>query len=192
MEISIISQLLVALQSSFLGVILGIIYDLVGLIRILLGVTPKTKLTQRLKEKKIPLQTNPFEKNLCSSKKQAVIFFLTDILYFIIVSLIMMVFIYYVNDGIVRWFIFAGLILGMTVYHFTLGKIVSSLFERCGFCVRVLIEYAKVFINKLFIPISKRVKSILSSIKKSRKIKKKSNSEKSKERIILSVGKRSN
>ncbi len=192
MEISIISQLLIALESAFLGVFLGLIYDSVGLIRILLGINPQTKLAQRLKEKKIPLQANPFKKIACSSKKQAVIFFFTDILYFVIVSLVMVVFIYYVNGGIVRWFIFAGLILGLVIYHFTLGKIVSSLLERCGFYIRVLMAYARIFVNKLFIPISRRVKIIISSLKKIRKIKNKSNSKKRKEKIILSVGKREN
>lgn len=189
MEISIISQLLMVVESVFLGIFLGLIYDGVIFLRILFGIIPSSKLTLKLKEKRFLRVSNPYEGVTRGKKTQSVIFFFTDLLYFVIVSLIMAIFIYYVNDGIVRWFIFAGLILGMIVYRFTVGKIIGLFLEHFAFYLRILFKYGKFFIGKLFIPILKKFVKIKLIFEKIPKRKKKKNIEERKSSVLFVVGK---
>ena len=59
MEISFAEQLLVALNSVLLGLGLGAFYDLIRIVRVLLGVSYVNKFNLRLKNIRLPLIKNP-------------------------------------------------------------------------------------------------------------------------------------
>ncbi len=73
---------------------------------------------------------------------------LEDILFFIICGVITFLYLAETNDGQVRYFIMLGLLLGATLYYFTLGAVVmrvSSVIigfvaKTLGFCYRVFIR----------------------------------------------------
>ncbi|RCX17869.1 spore cortex biosynthesis protein YabQ [Anaerobacterium chartisolvens] len=51
-----------------------------------------------------------------------------DLVYWLIVTLVMFIIVYYSNDGEIRGYIFAGTILGVTLYVVALSRIVMKLF----------------------------------------------------------------
>ena len=93
--------------------------------------------------------------------------FITDILYFLVITPIFMIFLYHQNNGIVRWFILFGAILGFLLYYFTLGKLIISVSEYIAFAVKVVFMHIIFFISRPFVPIARFIKTKISKIKAS-------------------------
>lgn len=170
MEISIQEQFIALAMSALIGIFLGAVYDAVKILRSLLGISNANKMTERLKKIRLPLIKNPNLKEKKANKTfQKVILFFTDILYFVVATLVMMVFIYYINFGIVRWYIFLGAILGMLLYHALLDGFVISVFETIMFFLRILVLYLVYFISKPFVSVLKRMKAYFLKLTERRK-----------------------
>ena len=197
MEISIASQIVNLLMSLLVGVCLGGIYDLIRIWRSLLGIEYINKFTLRLKEINLPLIKNP----LLKAKKgnrigENLILFLTDILYFLIVTFVLIIFIYYTNYGIVRWYILTGVIAGFFAYYFTLGKIIISFSEYVVFGIKVARSYTLFLVSRPFVPIIRKIRTKINDYKtkariksKNKKVEKPANN---KRKEIFKVGKSEN
>lgn len=194
MDVSIASQLTSALISAILGLCLGALYDIIRIWRALLGIRYVNKFTRRLKEIRLPLIKNPLSKSKKENKiAENIIMLITDILYFLLVTFVMMIFIYHINSGIVRWYIFAGVIIGFFIYYFTLGKIVISFSEYVVFGIKTIRSYLFFFISRPFLPISRKIKNILPKLKykiKEKRAKKKINKiPQDKRKELMKIGK---
>lgn len=66
-----------------------------------------------------------------------------DVLYWLVGCICIFSMIYYTNDGIIRWFVLAGIFLGMLCYH----KLVSGFLVGC--CCRML-QVARLFLKRVF------------------------------------------
>ena len=78
--------------------------------------------------------------------------FLEDLLYMLISALITFVFIFNINSGKLRFFIFFAVVLGFFAYYFTLGKIIYKSAETViGFTKRI----ARWLLRILSVPLKK-------------------------------------
>ena len=175
MQIFLADQLRVTLLSILLGLGLGALYDIVRIFRTLLGVVYVNRFTDKLKSIKLPLIKNPL---LRERKKRRIaeniMIFITDILYFLTVTFVMIIYVYYVNSGIVRWYIFAGAIFGMLTYYVFVGKLVISVSECIAFFLKVVFLYLAFFISRPFLLLYRKIKPYFQKIKSIKKNNKKS------------------
>lgn len=166
MEISFAEQLLVALNSVLLGLGLGAFYDLIRIVRVLLGVSYVNKFNLRLKNIRLPLIKNPLNSDRKKKKiAEGIMIFITDIVYFFVATLVMTIYTYHINFGIVRWYIFAGAIVGVLFYYVTLGKLVISISECIAFFTKVAFLYLVYFISRPFSFLYVKIKPCFLKIK---------------------------
>ena len=166
MQIFLADQLRVTLLSILLGLGLGALYDIVRIFRTLLGVVYVNRFTDKLKKIKLPLIINPLLRQGKQRRiAENIMIFLTDILYFLTVTFVMIIYVYYVNSGIVRWYIFAGAIFGMLTYYVFVGKLVISVSECIAFFLKVVFLYLAFFISRPFLLLYRKIKPYFQKIK---------------------------
>lgn len=165
MEISIGSQLLIAVYSLLYGAVLGMVYDAFRIGRIFFGINYVNRFTGHIKGIKLPLIRNPMLNDATgkSQRYKNTVVFIGDILYFALITPPSMVFVYAFNNGNVRWYIFFGIIAGFAAYYFTVGKLVISVSEYIAFSVKVFFSYAAYFTVR---PIKKAANFLFSKIRK--------------------------
>lgn len=128
MEISLGQQFSVALFSVMTGAFLGLIYDFFRIIRCLFGIKYGKILFKKI-------QSSESEKKI-SKPMESILMGITDLMYFAAATVIMCIFIYFVNNGIVRWYIYFGAVTGFILYYFTVGRIVISFSSIIAYGIR--------------------------------------------------------
>ena len=157
-EVSFLEYTKAFFYSVLVGVLFGIIYDFFRITRIIItGRTGHTKLTL-LFDKALVRIPNVKTSNKNSTIKRLirkfyfVFVFFEDILFFLITALIMTVFLYQVNYGQLRLYLYAGAVIGFLVYYNTIGRL-------CTFVSGVALSLIKLmcaaFIGYVFIPLFK-------------------------------------
>ena len=181
MEISFWQQLSLPFTSFIFGLIAGALYDAVRILRCCLGVKYKASYPKFLSKIKFPLLNITYRKSKLNSIKETILVGLTDILYFAVLTVFMCIFVYAVNNGRIRWFIYFFSLLGFLAYYFTVGKLVIGASTVISFFIRAVFLYALVF---LLAPI----KAVVTYLRffMSRRIKK-SKSEKSDQKVKYNV-----
>ena len=144
MEVSILNQLFDFVLSMLMGVFLGFASSIAGAVQNLFGIF-EVESFGKLADINFSNIENPLKKKK-SIKYQRIILFFIDILYFIFATISLMIFIYYINDGIVRWYILLGNVLGCFLYKLSFGKIIA-------FLIGLLVFLLKVIILKLLCPL---------------------------------------
>ncbi|NCA93116.1 hypothetical protein EOM82_07770 [bacterium] len=61
--------------------------------------------------------------------KNRVIVFIEDVVYCLFVAAVFMILFYNYSEGRIRFFAFAGVITGFSIYYFTVGKLTQKIFE---------------------------------------------------------------
>ena len=144
--------------SAFLGISIGIIYDIFRIFRI-------ARSSYLIPQGKFYNAINPKENNIfknCNFKKifRVSSTFLTlaeDVIFWIITSLVQILFIYHINYGEIRIYFFIFEAIGATLYFFTIGNLVIYFSVRIIFLIRCLLYWTFYII---IYPI-KRILSIL-------------------------------
>ena len=110
--------------------------------------------------------------NLFSTSKtipKALIFF-NDVLYFVLAAVITHCFLIYFCDGKIRFFVLLGEFAGFAAIYNSLGRLFRFLLKKSEkILFHIFVSYIKPFLNFLTV----RIKSIYPSLKKSKKITKK-------------------
>lgn len=165
MEVSLTQQLAVTLYSVLAGAVFGLLYDVLRISRIFLGINYVNKFTEKIKDIKLPLIENPMMRTTKKRKEKfkKIAVGIGDILYFIIITPIAVVFTYHVNNGSIRWYLVFGMAAGFTLYYFTLGKIIISVSEYIVFFIKTVFSYLSYFILR---PIKRGALFLLGKIKK--------------------------
>ncbi|MBQ9744677.1 MAG: spore cortex biosynthesis protein YabQ [Clostridia bacterium] len=187
MGVSFLHQLSVSYHSVILGFYLGIIYDIVRIIRCFFGVRYRCvikrfdKLWLKSEEKKL------------NRVYESLLMGITDILFFIIIACIMASFIYSVNSGNVRWYIYLFAFAGFLIYYLTLGKIIISL---SSLIVRTVKKVFRIFIMCMLSPFlpfkilyGKAIKAMHNQIRARRRVKLPDAEEIKKRTVLLQYGK---
>ena len=110
MAISMAEQGMVFLFSCFIGILLGVFYDIFRIARIAF---------------------NP----------GFIIIFIEDIIFCLCSSVIVVLFVYHINSGIIRWFALFGCALAFAFYYFTVGKFVMFLSEKLIRLISALLRF---------------------------------------------------
>ena len=165
MEVSLIQQLTVTLYSVLAGGVFGLLYDVLRISRIFLGINYVNKFTEKIKDIKLPLIENPMIRTTKKRKEKfkKIAVGIGDILYFLIITPIAVVFTYHVNNGSIRWYLVFGMAAGFALYYFTLGKIIISVSEYIVFFIKTVFSYLSYLILR---PIKRGALFLLGKIKK--------------------------
>lgn len=182
MEVSIKSQLLAILYAVIFGLFLGVFYDFVRSARILIVGSYDFKNKSKFLNKKL----SKLKTKETSVRSEKIVIFITDILYFILISPFAAIFMYATSSGIVRWYLFLGFGIGIIIYFFTLRRLIKPVYEAIIILIRLAFEYVKR-------PLKRILNMLKDALKKQRKKKKSKTKKKEKSKdskqVILYIGK---
>lgn len=140
MEIDILNQIMVTLNSIAFGIFLGIVYDVLSFIGLFFGLM---NLNEKVKNKMLPRIE---EKNVVIKN---IIQFIFDIFYFLIASLLISVFAFGVNKGIVRWYIIVGIFIGFMIYKRTIGMLINTINSYIAIIIFRFYDKTRIALKKL-------------------------------------------
>ena len=147
----------------------------------------------KLKSTKLPLINEIIikKKGLKSKTAQTIFLFFWDILYFIFITPLVLIFIFATSYGIPRWYIFLGAFLGFLIYHLTVGRLFKRIFDVIIFVLIIIKEYLKLPFKWLYMLIKNKIKHIINKMKEKRalKLKNKPQKNKTKRKTVLYIGK---
>ncbi len=126
LEFTSTEQIKIVVFSFILGLIFGLLYDIIRIVNILSGV--------------LSFSDGKTEQKKGAFPYAALIF--SDGAYMLAVTAVFSVFVYAVNNGDFRWFIAGGCALGCAAYHATLGRFVVLVSGTVANAVRTAIRYA--------------------------------------------------
>jgi predicted membrane protein len=109
---------------------------------------------------------------------------ITDIIFFVIISVFMMIFIHIANSGNVRWYIYVMALLGFISYYKTLGKVVISLSLPLVYYIKKAVSSA---LNTVSYPI--RILIVRIKLKLKSRPKKEIKDENTSRNVLLRTGK---
>lgn len=161
MEISMKTQLIITAYAVIVGAVIGVIYDIIRISRVFSGVTETTS-QAKMYTLKLPLigtgterksnfpkfcgfsENSFFYRRKNGRKKDGIVsdvyknvfVFVGDILFFLIVSPLFTVFIYYANSGKIRWYLVTGAVIGFVLYYFTIGRLIMLFSSLIVFIIR--------------------------------------------------------
>ena len=136
--------------SFFGGVLLGALYDTLRLSRVLLGVCHYVDISPKMR---VP---SPFRERARSPRKRSAVFrevllALEDLGFCLAAGAVMMLLLFYGNDGGFRGFVLLGLLAGFLLYYATLGALVVRVSEHLVFWLKTAILYAVFYITRPFL-----------------------------------------
>lgn len=111
--------------------------------------------------------------------KNRILEFLLDIIYFVIITPMMAVFLFGFNNGKVRWYIFLAVLIGFFIYKLILGNISLLLTEY-------LIFYFLLLYSITFSILCKPIKKILKRLKPRKRVK---NNKQENKMVLYAYGK---
>ena len=128
MEVSQKLLCLLFLVSVALGVVLGLCYDALKIIRILLGW-----------HHGLPAQTST-KRHRWHDLTGKIFLFVQDLLFGVLCGIVLILILYFVNDGQVRFLAPLGLACGFFAYTFTLGKLICAVSEVIATFIRKIVK----------------------------------------------------
>lgn len=150
----------VMLYSVFIGIFLGVIYDVVKLSRVMLGISAYSETGKKLAQISLPLIKNRSSaaKPRRSSAFSVIMLFLGDIVFSLISAAVYSVFLFHAIRGLVRWYFLLASAAGFFLYYFTVSKIAMVAIEILFFGIKTVLRYI-VFL--LVLPIRLLCKTVL-------------------------------
>lgn len=174
-----------------LGIVFGVIYDIFRMIRIsrIPCLAPQGKFYEFVKIPEKRCAKSKKRKNIFFAFSDAVLTFIEDIIFWLIISAGEILFIYHVNGGVVRIYFVVFTFIGAALYFFTIGKITMYFSVRIIFLIRCLLYWsfyiiiypvrmfgilleniAKLLWNITFMPLSKAIETRRSKIYSKKRI----------------------
>ena len=145
MEISQLGILLLGAYSLCFGILLGIIYDVLRLVRVVLdtdGVSEKRLIDCR--GVKLPIvKKKVYSESIDKTLKKIlnVYVVVSDVLFASACGAMIVLIAYAYNSGIIRLVTVVGLLVGFLAYYFTVGKLVVEFSHLMGFVLRSAVVY---------------------------------------------------
>lgn len=75
-------------------------------------------------------------------KEKTVLIFICDILFFVIITPLCAIFLFGINNGVVRWYVISSSLVGYIIFKISIGKLLSMIFG-----------YLVLYTHKMFIKI---------------------------------------
>ena len=148
MGIPLTRQLAAIVYAILTGVLIGVIYDAVRILRVMLGVSTYTKTGKALYEKKLPLIGAVHRKTFFEGNRllRLCLLFLGDVGFASLAACAFTVCLYHAASGTFRWFYLFALLVGFTVYYFTAGKVMMLCSEMLSFVIAIALRYTVYFV----------------------------------------------
>ena len=166
------ANLNVLAYSVMCGVLMGLIYEILRILRVTLF--PSSVRISRFKMKRLPSTSEATAVALRGDDtgvfSAAYIFnAVCDVLFGVISGACAAVLIFHTNNGEIRWFALAGCALGFAVYLRTLGRLILRIYVKTK---NVVFKFVKRVLSVLLLPIIIPIKAISKRLKKRMKKKK--------------------
>lgn len=153
-------------QAIILGGVLGFLYSLLRISRVLLGGRGQYPVSRKFEETEFPI----IGKCLLKRKKRRsariflmLIAFLEDVLFCVIVALGIVLLAYVGNNGRIRWFMPLGVLCGFVLFELTAGRIIAAFSELLAVVIRLFVRYLIFFVLFPFKAVSKRVAVLMNA-----------------------------
>jgi len=160
MEESILHQLTVTGYAAIFGVFAGVFFDLIRMFRSALCFSfLRIGTTERLFCREWPLIGRIPQKQ-GDEKKETAVCFITDLLFWFILSITSVLFLFFFNDGIFRWFFAMGAIFGFSVYYLSVSRLVLLFFHYILFFLKLFFRYVLHFLSIPFIMLLRVLKRV--------------------------------
>ena len=169
---------MLAVYSVCFGIVLGVVYDVIRILRVLLGAERDEAGRSGFRNVELPIikrKAYSQKKNKLSSVLLSVLIAVGDIIFAVSCGILVVMIAYAYNSGKVRAVIFIGLALGFLAYYFTLGKLVMKTSELLAFLIRSAAVYVYElirFVLKSFGKIKIKKKGAKNDIRQNGKVKK--------------------
>ncbi len=150
MWFSVSEHLRVTLYSFFIGLLLGVLYDVIRLTRITLGLAVYSNVSERLYRHRLPFIRESRAYIGCGSGKgkfAGALIFIGDIVYALVSAAVYSVFLFHAIRGQVRWYFIASSAVGFFAYYFTVSCFFLTVLEVVVFVLRAAVRY----ITELFL-----------------------------------------
>ena len=146
MEISQLGFVLLAMYSVCFGIILGVIYDIIRIQRMLLGAEygeiDKGKIDFRnIKLPIINKKAYSVKFDKISRRFLDIYIAVGDVMFASMCGVAVVLVAYAYNSGRVRLVIYLGLLFGFLTYYFTVGRLVMRISHFMGFALRSILVY---------------------------------------------------
>ena len=172
MEISQLSFVLLAAYSLCFGVMLGAVYELIRLPRVLLFAEHGKINYREIKLPGIGRSAYPLKDSKKAEAVKSAIMVVGDVLFGILCGVTVVMVSCAYNSGRVRAIIFAGLAVGFGLYYFTVGKLVMAGARFVAFLIRsawtYLIEAVRLVLKKYRMNKKERSKNDVRSNRKNK------------------------
>lgn len=159
MEISQFGFVLLAVYSFCFGGMLGVLYDVLRITRVVLGAQRKNIGKLDLRRIDLPL----IKRNACPENNSRIgnaflniYIAVGDILFALVCGTLSAMIAYAYNDGKIRIIIFVGAVFGFLAYYNTIGRIVMKLSELVAWVVRCMVIYCIEGMRFLIIKIKRK------------------------------------
>ena len=142
-KLTFYEQLAGVAYSLVVGAALGALYDVVRVIRVMLGLRPGFS----HRRVKLPL-IGTLGEGVCPKGAFAwLLVFFGDLIYFFSATVIYVVFIFQAANGEARWFFTLGALLGFLLWFFTAGRLVLRFAETICLVFRCALRYTAFFLS---------------------------------------------
>ena len=160
MEESILHQLTVSGYAVLFGILAGLFFDLIRMLRTALCFSfLRIGKTEALFCKEWPLIGRiPQKKG--DEKREIVVCFITDSLFWMVLSLGAVLFLFFFNDGIFRWFFALGTLCGFSAYYLSISRLVLLFFHYILFFLKLFFRYVLHFLSIPFIMLIRILKRV--------------------------------
>lgn len=143
MGVSAQRQFAAFLYAILTGIIGGLLYDSVRILRALLGIARYTRAGKRLYDCRLPLigavqSAAGFEKH---HGVRLALLAVGDLCFAGFAGLAFSVFLYHAASGCFRWFYLLGSGIGFWIYYQTVGRLVMFSSEVLVFCIKAAVRY---------------------------------------------------
>ncbi|MBQ4151162.1 MAG: spore cortex biosynthesis protein YabQ [Clostridia bacterium] len=133
-----------AASAILLGLLLGAVYDVIRLTRVIFGVNV----------------ASPFGKRNAKAYLGYAFVAVSDFLFFAILSVLMAIFFFLTGDGRMRSYGLIGAFLGFLLYYHTVGRLFIFVVERVAAFIKKCIAFPLVLITKL----ARKIKVLILSL----------------------------
>lgn len=134
--------LLLTVQSFLCGTILGAVYDVFRIARLILGMSPGAGVSfETLYKREYPLIGRISRGNEKRKKYESVILFFQDILFMLIATALLLILFFFRNDGKFRLIVILVSVLGFVCYYISIGRLVIRFSELIVFALRLSVSY---------------------------------------------------
>jgi len=125
------------IRAFFVGVMLGVVYDAIRMIKMLFGV--RYNCLQEMSEMRLLKRITVF-----------IITFILDLAFWIFAGIVSIILNYHIAHGIFRGMVYLGMSFGFVLYNLTLGRLMISVNT---FLVSKVKKLIKKLLNLLFVPV---------------------------------------